>query len=231
MSNKTNIRLIQGDCLEVMKELINDGVKVNLILTDPPYGTTACKWDTIIPFDEMWECIHGLSEETTPIVLFGSEPFSSNLRMSNIKEFRYDWIWHKNLPSGFAFAKYQPMRNSENISVFYKEKPKYYPIKEMRDMNEKSMNRIKYKINCGGVGNGEVYGGSNKDEKSNKLLTDLRYPTTIKKFNCVPNSKGRLHPSQKPILMRMILYWILLWEVGLRGLLVRILTEILLVLN
>ena len=194
-----NIRLIQGDCLEEMQKLIDEDVKVDMVLTDPPYGTTACKWDTIIPFNEMWECINGLSYNSTPVLLFGTEPFSSSLRMSNIKNYRYDWIWYKNLPSGFPFAKYQPLRTNENISTFYCERPKYYPIKEARDMNDDSKKRIGYKVMCGGIGAGEVYGSDGDSKKKNELLSDLRYPTTIKKFNCVPNSKGRLHPSQKPI--------------------------------
>lgn len=97
---KIMIRLIQGDCLEVLPHLIDEGVKVDLILTDPPYGTTACKWDSIIPFNEMWTCIHQLNKETTPVLLFGTEPFSSNLRLSNIKEYRYDWIWNKQIGGG-----------------------------------------------------------------------------------------------------------------------------------
>ena len=88
-----NYKLYHGDCLEVMDKLIEEGVKVDMILTDQPYGTTACKWDSVIPFDEMWEKINKLTNSNTPIVLFGSEPFSSALRMSNIKNYKYDWVW------------------------------------------------------------------------------------------------------------------------------------------
>lgn len=187
-------KLIQGDCIEEMQKLIEKGVKVDLILTDPPYGTTACKWDSIIPFKEMWECINGLSYDTTPTLLFGSEPYSSNLRMSNIKNYKYDWIWYKNTASGFPFAKYQPLRNHEIISVFYNKRPFYNPIKEERDVDEKNKSRYNYKFQ--GDHPSEVYELDNRDHFLDK---DLSYPKTIKRFNSVPNSRGRLHPSQKPV--------------------------------
>ena len=87
--------LHQGDCLEIMDKLIEQGVKIDAIITDPPYGTTACKWDSVIPFDKMWERLNKLIKPNGAIVLFGSEPFSSQLRVSNIKNFKYDWIWKK----------------------------------------------------------------------------------------------------------------------------------------
>ena len=188
------VKLIQGDCLEEMHKLANDGVKVDLVLTDPPYGTTACKWDSIIPFKEMWNCLDNITYEDTPILLFGSEPFSSALRMSNIKNFKYDWIWYKNTASGFPFAKHQPLRNHEMISVFYKKRPYYNPIKEERDLNEASKKRYEYKFD--GDYKTEVYGLT--AQKNGRLMENKRYPTTIKRFKSVPNSKGRLHPSQKP---------------------------------
>ena len=90
-----NIRLIQGDCLKILDELIKQGIKVDAIITDTPYGTTACKWDNIIPFDEMWLRLNKLIKPNGAIALFGSEPFSSYLRISNIKNYKYDWIWDK----------------------------------------------------------------------------------------------------------------------------------------
>ena len=189
----TDFNLIQGDCIEEMQKLIDDDVKVDLILTDPPYGTTACKWDSVIPFKDMWECINSLSYDTTPILLFGSEPFSSNLRMSNIKNYRYDWIWYKNTCTGFPFAKKQPMRNHEIISVFYNKQCKYYPIKEDRDATTDSLKRMKYSFQ--GNHDCDIYNLKNKDHD----LEDKCYPKTIKRFKTVPNSKGRLHPSQKPV--------------------------------
>ena len=109
-------KLYQGDCLEAMKE-IEDG-SVDLILTDPPYGTTACKWDSVIPFEPMWEQLNRIIKSNGAIVLFGSEPFSSALRMSNIKNYKYDWYWKKSKPNGFQHANNKPMKAVETISVF-----------------------------------------------------------------------------------------------------------------
>ena len=124
-------KLYQGDCIEVMKD-IEDG-SVDLILTDPPYGTTACKWDSVIPFEPMWEQLNRIIKPNGAICLFGSEPFSSALRMSNIKNFKYDWIWDKRIPSGMSYARFQPMRQTENISVFCNGKTVYNPQMVKRD--------------------------------------------------------------------------------------------------
>lgn len=110
------IELIEGDCLEKMKD-IPDG-SVDMILCDLPYGTTACKWDVVIPFEPLWEQYKRIIKDRGAIVLFGSEPFSSYLRMSNIKQYKYDWIWEKDKPSNFALANKQPMRYHENIIIF-----------------------------------------------------------------------------------------------------------------
>ena len=122
------INLMKGGCLELMKT-IPDG-SVDLILTDPPYGTTACKWDSVIPFEPMWAELKRIIKPNGAIILFGSEPFSSALRMSNIKKYKYDWVWDKKLPSGMQIAKYRPMQRHENIMVFCENgTPNYYPIK------------------------------------------------------------------------------------------------------
>lgn len=120
-----------GDCLELMKDIPSGSV--DFILTDPPYGTTACKWDSVIPFEPMWEQLNRIIKPNGAICLFGSEPFSSALRMSNIKNFKYDWIWDKKIPSGMSYARFQPMRQTENISVFCKGKTVYNPQMEKRE--------------------------------------------------------------------------------------------------
>ena len=120
-------RLLHGDCLEEMDKLISEGIKVDAIICDPPYGTTACKWDTVIPFDEMWLRLNKLIKPNGAIVLFGSEPFSSALRMSNIKNYKYDWVWEKSRPIGFLNVKKMPLKSIEIISVFYKKLPTYNP--------------------------------------------------------------------------------------------------------
>lgn len=117
---KDNYKLMFGDCLERMKE-IPDG-SIDLILTDPPYGTTACKWDNVIPFEPMWAELKRIIKPNGAIVLFGSELFSSMLRVSNLKMYKYDWVWDKKKPGAIGIAKYQPLRYTENIIVFYKKK-------------------------------------------------------------------------------------------------------------
>ena len=145
------IDLYRGDCLEVMDELIAKGIKVDSIITDPPYGTTACKWDSIIPFDEMWLRLNKLIKPNGAIVLFGSEPFSSALRMSNIKNYKYDWIWDKKIPSGMSYARFQPMRRNEQISVFCNGKTVYNPQMVLRDKP----------IKGGGMSKGETTNNQN----------------------------------------------------------------------
>ena len=136
------IDLRLGDCLEVMKTIPDNSI--DAIITDPPYGTTACKWDSVIPFDLMWSELNRIIKPNGAIVLFGSEPFSSALRMSNIKNYKYDWIWEKTKAGNFQIVKYQPLKYHEIISVFSKKPHKYYPIKV--EASESSKNRYKYKI-------------------------------------------------------------------------------------
>ena len=180
------INLHKGDCLEVMDKLIADGVMVDAIITDPPYGTTACKWDSVIPFDAMWEQLNRIIKPNGAIVLFGSEPFSSALRMSNIKNYKYDWIWKKTRPSGSMLAKKQPLRNSEVISVFYKKQPLYTPqMSKTKRVSEKA--RI--------VNKGEIVGSQKLSRKFDNK--GLAYPRTI--IECGnPNNKS-VHPTQKPV--------------------------------
>ena len=118
----SDIELYWGDCLKIMDGLIADGVKVDAVITDPPYGTTACKWDSVIPFEEMWKRLKDLIKSNGAICLFGTEPFSSKLRISNLEMFKYDWYWNKNHGSGFVNAKLKPMNTIEIISIFSKGK-------------------------------------------------------------------------------------------------------------
>ena len=182
-------KLIQGDCLEVMPKLIEDGIKADLVLTDPPYGTTACKWDSIIPFEPMWECLNGLTYDNTPIVLFGSEPFSSTLRMSNIKDYKYDWVWEKEQGSNFMLCKKQPMKNFENINVFYKKQPTYNP--QMRKGKPYSMSRKPHTKDG-------VFGES----KEIIIKTDNdgeRYPLATLYYARDKSNNKTFHSTQKPV--------------------------------
>ena len=120
--------LVNADCLEAMKYIADKSI--DMVLCDLPYGqlgTTACKWDNVIPFEPLWEQYKRVIKDNGAIVLFGSEPFSSKLRLSNLKWYKYDWIWNKKRGSGFLNAKRQPLRNHEIISVFYKKQCTYNP--------------------------------------------------------------------------------------------------------
>lgn len=120
------IKLIHGDCLEVMKEL--EPESVDLCLTDPPYGITSRNpWDKVLDFQRMWECVHRVTMKNTPVLLFGQLPFGSDLIQSNRKEYRYEWIWKKPMPLGYLNAKKMPLRAHENILVFYRALPWYNP--------------------------------------------------------------------------------------------------------
>jgi site-specific DNA-methyltransferase (adenine-specific) len=185
-----------GDCLEKMQEI--DDKSIDCIICDLPYGSTQNSWDIIIPFDKLWEQYERIRKDNCVIALFGSEPFSSYLRMSNIKNFRYDWVWHKSKPSGIALAKKQPMRNHEVVSIFYPSN--FYAIQEEREgFTEKSKARFASGKNFGSYRNhGESTTGLEKQEEL-KPISLLRNPTSIKKFASIPNRLGTLHPSQKPI--------------------------------
>ena len=200
------VELIQGDCLEEMKKLANDGVKVDLVLTDPPYGTTACKWDGVIPFDEMWECLDNITNTNTPIALFGSEPFSSNLRMSNIKNYRYDWVWDKQYGSNPLLSKKRPFIHNENISMFYKKQCNYYP-QRIPKRPECNSNRTSEESKKPKLLNSEII-GSNANSKHQ--IMKIRYyeddgyrlPKNILVYNSQSkecNNHNRVHPTQKPV--------------------------------
>ena len=177
----SNINLMQGDCLERMKE-IADG-SVDMILTDPPYGTTQCKWDSVIDLPLMWEQLHRIIKVDGAIVLFGSEPFSSKLRMSNFNHYKYDWIWQKNSPSGSLNANRMPMKLHENISVFYKKQCTYNP--------QKTKGRMQKKGGC-------VGGGAYGTTKSKTYTNDLYFPLSIQLFKKVTGSK-KIHTTEKPV--------------------------------
>ena len=182
-----------GDCLDILPTLPDQSI--DHILTDIPYGTTACKWDSIIPFEPMWLQLKRIIKDNGCIALFGSEPFSSALRISNIKNYKYDWVWDKNIASNFAVAKYVPMKEHENISVFYKKKPTYNPQKT--EKLEAGKKRAKYIDKPFQLKKDNVYGTFGFIDKQKKHYRSpfLRYPRSIIKFNC---ERG-LHPTQKPV--------------------------------
>ena len=170
-----------GDCLERMKEIPSGSI--DLVLTDPPYGTTACKWDSVIDFTLMWEQLKRIIKPNGAIVLFGSEPFSSALRISNIKQYKYDWVWVKNRATGVLNAKKQPLRTYENISVFYSKQPMYNP-QGLIPYNKNSRNSKR---------DSEVYG---KGQTNSYIQEWSNYPKNILEFDSVQRTQ---HPTQKPV--------------------------------
>ena len=159
---------------------------IDAIITDPPYGTTSCKWDSVIDFNLMWKQLNRIIKDNGAIVLFGSEPFSSALRMSNIKNYKYDWIWDKKIPSGMSYARFQPMRRNEQISVFCEGKTIYNPQMVLRGKPIKS----------GGTKYSETAPIANKSKDFKKTYTH-KNPTNILVFDKI--RRGSLHPTQKPI--------------------------------
>lgn len=181
-----DVTLYLGDCLEEMKKIPDNSI--DCIICDLPYGTTSCKWDVLIPFDKLWFEYNRIAKETAPILLFGIEPFSSYIRMSNIKDFRYDLYWHKTLCSNFMMGKRQPFFKVETISVFYKKSPTYNPIMRQGKPYEVKESHIAQK----GMQQKYCF-----DKKSDIKNEGTRYPDNLLEFNSL--GSGKLHPTQKPL--------------------------------
>jgi DNA modification methylase len=184
------IDLRLGDCLEVMKDVPDRSV--DLCLTDPPYGTTACKWDSVIPFAPMWEQLHRVVKPNGAICLFGSEPFSSALRMSNIKRFKYDWVWNKKKAANFLFGNKMPLKKTEIISIFYEKQPNYFPIKTINPLGSQKSGRK-------GIGNTifDHLPNAPKQSKAGKSYEpDKLLPDNILVFS---KDAKPVHPTQKPV--------------------------------
>ena len=203
----SDAKLINGDCIEEMQKLIDDGVKVDMVLTDPPYGTTACKWDSVIPFDMMWDKLNQLTYENTPILLFGSNPFMSNLIMSNISNFKYNFIWDKHSISNPFLSSKMPLKVHEEIAVFYKKTPYYNPQKVPRKWGDQT--RVSDSDKNWSIHHSDVFGG--KTPRRRYYVDDgTRLPQTIiSQFPCQMEecvNNFRLHPTQKPV---ALLKWLI----------------------
>lgn len=185
------ISLRNGDCLELMKD-IPDG-SVDLILCDLPYGTTACKWDSVIPFEPLWEQYRRIAKKNAAIVLTASQPFTSLLVASNITAFKHEWIWKKNAGSNFGSVKSQPMKEHESAIVFSFGKPTYNPIMQPRAESGKRM--IKAGVKSKASKGGDVYGGMNQGYDNSNCDPEKRYPSSVQLFN---RERGK-HPTQKPV--------------------------------
>lgn len=188
-------KVVHGDCLEWLPQI--EDKSISAIIADLPYNSTDAKWDSLIPFDRLWEHYERVIKDDGVVLLFASEPFASNLRMSNSKLYKYDWYWLKNKPSGIGFAKYQPMRKIENICVFYKKKPPYNPI--MIDRSEDELKRLSKKSVK--TSKTDLYSGLKYGKTANRNENKKKYPTNILEFKTVFNrSKEKTkHPSQKPV--------------------------------
>ena len=181
-----------GDCLELMK-LIPDW-SIDAIITDPPYWTTACKWDTVIPFDLMWEQLKRIIKPNWAIVLFGSEPFSSALRMSNIKQYKYDWVWLKSRTVGFLNAKNAPLKKNEDVIVFSlgktannnKNRMEYFP------QGLKAINKVKKSVSQ----SSDTVVGNRPSRNKDYVAKYEGYPSNILEFS---NESKQSHPTQKPV--------------------------------
>jgi site-specific DNA-methyltransferase (adenine-specific) len=176
---------VNADCFDVFPNI--EDKSIDAIICDLPYGTTACKWDTILPFDKLWKEYERIIKPNGAIVLFGSQPFTSALVMSNPKMFRYEWVWKKSRPANFMNAKYQPMKYHENILVFSKKTHNYYPIKIKGNKNHASKPR---------QGKSNIYNIENN--KNGIDINDMKYPQSIADFKSTDSTKN-LHPTQKPI--------------------------------
>jgi len=206
-------QLILGDCLDELSKIFDKSI--DLVLTDPPYGTTSCKWDSIIPFKPMWIELKRIIKDNGCIVLFGTEPFSSFLRTSNINWFKYDWIWEKQKASNFMSAKYSPLKYHEIISVFSKNTHKYnpqrYKVLELDDVLKLNKKQIKHLFEnkeydrYGKVDKRKTVNDptTNKDHIGNKLKrirnldNGYRNPKSVLKINKDINTN--IHPTQKPV--------------------------------
>ena len=176
---------MQGDCLERMKEIPSGSV--DMVLTDPPYGTTACKWDSIIPLEPMWEQLKRIIKPNGAIVMTAQTPFDKVLGVSNLRMLKYEWIWEKTQPTGFLNAKRMPMKAHENILVFYNKPPTYNPQKTKGHKPVNSYTKS--------TGDGECYG---KTKIMSGGGSTERYPRSVQ---LLPSDKQKtaLHPTQKPV--------------------------------
>jgi len=181
------MNLMLGDCLERMKEIPSGSI--DLILTDPPYGTTACKWDSVIPLDLMWIQLKRVIKPNGAIILSSQSPFDKVLACSNLDMFKYEWIYEKTAATGHLNAKKAPMKSHENILVFYEKQPTYNP---QMVLNQKPTNSFTKRN-----GDGECYG---KTSEISGGGSTTRYPRSVQLFKS-DKQKISLHPTQKPVML------------------------------
>ena len=188
MLENKNYELFNDDCLERLKAVPDK--TVDMILCDLPYGTTQCKWDSVIPFEPLWEQYNRIIKDNGAILLFSSQPFTSALVMSNPKMYKYEWIWQKTHPKGHLNAKKMPMRAHENIEVFYKKPPLYNP--QMTHGHKRKVANTNYIRESDG---NSCYG---REARNTSYDSTDRYPLDVQVFSNADQSK-KLHPTEKPV--------------------------------
>lgn len=195
MNYEKDIQLWHGDCLELMNNISDKSV--DAIICDLPYGTTDCKWDTIIPFNKLWEQYNRVIKDNGAICLFGSEPFSSHLRMSNIKHYKYDWIWKKTTSTGFQHAKNMPLKNYEIISVFSNGSVGHKSLLGDKRMVYNPQGIVKVdKISKNSKNKWGNIAGHRPSHKEEFITEFENYPTMVLEY---PIDKGIGHPTAKPV--------------------------------
>ena len=197
MLENENIRLIQGDCIEALALLKEEGVKVQVVITDPPYGTTKCKWDSVIPLDTMWDSLYGVSYPSTSYIFTASQPFTTTLISSNLKYFKYSLVYEKTTPTGHLNAKIMPLRCHEDILVFGKGKITYNPQKTTGHTRKVSSAKSRAKSITRNNLKDKVY-NNEIEEKVTDYDSTERYPRSVLKFS-TDKQKSALHPTQKPV--------------------------------
>ncbi|UXQ88805.1 site-specific-DNA-methyltransferase [Tenacibaculum phage Larrie] len=181
--------IYNGDCLEIMPKKIRDK-SIDMIFCDLPYGTTKCKWDSVIDLEKLWSEYERIIKDNGVIILFAQTPFDKVLGASNLKMLRYEWIWEKTSATGHLNAKKMPMKAHENLLVFYKKPPIYNPQKTIG--HKRKVSKAEHKINCR---ESEVY---NKGQKRTTYDSTERYPRSVQVF-ASDKQKSKLHPTQKPL--------------------------------
>lgn len=191
----SEINLYHGDCLEIMPQLPDQSI--DCIICDPPFATTACKWDTLIPFNKLWEQYNRLLKPQGSVLLFGSEPFSTHMRMSNIKAFKYDWIWKKNRPTGFQHARNMPLKDYEIISVFSNASMGHENLLGERRMtyNPQGIRKVDWEWKRSSSKFGNI-AGHRKSHKNFGVQEYTGFPSMILEFN---KEETNYHPTQKPV--------------------------------
>jgi len=186
--------IYQEDCFEALKRI--EDKSIDLILTDPPYGVTACKWDIVPDLDRLWVELKRVGKDNCAYVFTASQPFTTDLINSNRKWFKYEWIWHKNEGSNFVSSKYMPIKYHENVLVFYYQKPTYNPQRMLR-WSEQSRQVYKRPV---GSGKALRSFGTLKNIGNVQYDASTKSPESIIDIRCVPNGGGhKLHPTQKPV--------------------------------